>query len=167
MVLCKLLVGCLRGRNLRLSGNFGHEFSSIPISWSFLSRGLGVKQNLDGVSKLVLDTEVGLGVQEFNHGVGKGGFLVVNSFKHISPHHHRIMIKECNKDIDTSGSHGGVGVFYGKSNDVEKAVADKIGEQVCPCWSLEILRNRSALMQKMHSVLSSLDVVILSIEHGK
>jgi hypothetical protein len=58
-------------------------------------------------------------------------------------------------------------VLHGECDNGEKAVTDKVGEQLSARGSLQILRNRSALVKELHSIILPLGVGISGIKDGK
>ena len=59
-----------------------------------LHRNLRIKENLDSISKLVFDAEVGLHMKKVDQGVCEWCLFLVDSLEHITSHHDWIVIQQ-------------------------------------------------------------------------
>ena len=61
-----------------------------------LQRNLRVENDLDRVGQLILDTQVGLCVQEVNQRVGQRCLFLIDGLEHVAPHGERVVIQQSN-----------------------------------------------------------------------
>lgn len=108
------------------------EFEIIGSSPSerVLQRKLRIEENLNGIGELVLNTQVGLGMEEVDQSIRERSLLLIDSLEHVSAHHHRVMVEQGNQDINARRAHCRLRVFYRKSNHGEQAMADEVSKQL-------------------------------------
>lgn len=128
---------------------------------------MGVEKDLDSIGELIFNPKICLVVEQLNHGISEGRSLLVDGSQHIASHHHWIMVEESDQDVDPCRPHGRVRVRDSKGDDIEKAITDEVGEQVGAGGSLQILRDSSALVEKVYGVFSSFAFWALHIKDGK
>lgn len=106
-------------------------------------------------------------MEQVNKSVGKRSFLFVHGLQHVAAHHQRIMVEECDKNVDTCRPDRRRRVFHGESNHCEQTMADEVGKKIRTRCGLEVLRNRCTLVEKLHGVILAPPVGIPRVEDGE
>src|SRR5262249_54301687 len=118
-----------------------------------------VEKNFESIRDLRLYAEIHLDKEQLDERIRQGVLVIVDLAVHRLADHLRVVVDHGDQDIRSANPNPNVAIPKAKVDDLEQAMSDEVVVQGLPCWRLEVLRYRAALLDKGNGLFPPLLVL--------